>query len=302
MKRSYSVEKSFLNTRLDKWFKRNVNDVPQSLIEKNIRKGNIRVNNSKKKSSYKLQENDEIILKNINFKNKIINKITNYIPTKKEVTYSSSLIIENNENFIVINKPPGIAVQSGTKSKRNVIDILRKTKEFVGYTPFLVHRIDKETTGILIVAKNREYAQLFTSLFRIRKIYKSYLAIILGSLEKKNGKFIDTLYHYEGKKKNEYNAISRYKVLSNSNNYTFLKLNPETGRKHQLRKQLLLRGYPIFGDSKYRFAKNKVNKKQNLMLHSSEIFFTIKNIRYNFSADIPDYFKKFLNEKNLKNF
>ena len=87
-----------------------------------------------------------------------------------------------------------------------------------------------------------------------------------------------------------------------SNNYTFLKLNPETGRKHQLRKQLLLRGYPIFGDSKYRFAKNKVNKKQNLMLHSSEIFFTIKNIRYNFSADIPDYFKKFLNEKNLKNF
>ena len=295
MKRSYSVEKSFLNTRLDKWFKRNVNDVPQSLIEKNIRKGNIRVNNSKKKSSYKLQENDEIILKNINFKNKIINKITNYIPTKKEVTYSSSLIIENNENFIVINKPPGIAVQSGTKSKRNVIDILRKTKEFVGYTPFLVHRIDKETTGILIVAKNREYAQLFTSLFRIRKIYKSYLAIILGSLEKKNGKFIDTLYHYEGKKKNEYNAISRYKVLSNSNNYTFLKLNPETGRKHQLRKQLYMRGFPIIGDRKYNLKQNKSFKEQSMLLHSYEIKFIKNDKKFNYKAELDSEFQKKLN-------
>jgi 23S rRNA pseudouridine955/2504/2580 synthase len=302
MKRSYIVESSFLNSRLDKWFRRNINDVPQSLIEKNIRKGNIKVNNSKKKSSYKLKENDKIVLYNIKFENKIENKIVNYIPSKKEIFHSSNLIIENNENFVVINKPSGIAVQSGTKSKRNIVDILRKTEEFEGHTPFLVHRIDKETTGILIVAKNRKYAQLFTSLFRIRKIHKIYLAIVIGSVEEKSGKYIDTLFHYEGKKKNEYKAISKYTVLDSRSNYSFLKLFPETGRKHQLRKQLLIRGFPIFGDSKYRFIKNKINKKQNLMLHASEIYFTINNYRYNFTADLPVYFKKFLNEKNLKNF
>ena len=238
---------------------------------------------------------------NINFENKKENKIINYIPSKKEISFSSGLIIENNDNFVVINKPPGIAVQSGTKSKRNIVDILRKTKEFEGCKPYLVHRIDKETTGILIVSKNREYAQLFTSLFRIRRIHKTYLAIVIGHVEEKSGKFIDTLFHYEGRKKNEYKAISLFNVLDTKRNYSYLKLNPETGRKHQLRKQLLVRGFPIFGDSKYRFIKNKINKKQNLMLHASEIFFTIKNIRYKFSADLPEYFKSFLEEKSLKN-
>ena len=93
------------------------------------------------------------------------------------------MFVEDNENFAVINKPAGIAVQSGTKSKRNILDILRSTKEFENVSPYTVHRIDKETTGILIVAKNRKYAQLFTSLFRIRKIHKTYLGIVLGQLE-----------------------------------------------------------------------------------------------------------------------
>ena len=101
------------------------------------------------------------------------------------------MIIENNENFVVINKPPGVAVQSGTKSKRNIIDLLRDTKEFENSSPYTVHRIDKETTGILIVAKNRKSAQLFTSLFRIRKIHKTYLAIVLGIPNKNKGTLID---------------------------------------------------------------------------------------------------------------
>ena len=85
------------------------------------------------------------------------------------MSFTSNIFIENNENFAVINKPAGISVQSGTKSKKNILDILRDTDEFKGFTPYTVHRIDKETTGILIVAKNRKFAQLFTTLFRIRK-------------------------------------------------------------------------------------------------------------------------------------
>ena len=140
----FYIKSDFVNSRLDRWFKRSVSQVPQSLIEKNIRKGNIKVNNKKEKSSYKLKKKDEISIRNISFisnKHKIINK--KYKPTKKDLTKTSSIFLENNENFVVINKPAGIAVQSGTKSKKNILDILRNTNEFEGFFPYPVHRIDK---------------------------------------------------------------------------------------------------------------------------------------------------------------
>ena len=89
---------------------------------------------------------------------------------------------QDNENFIIVNKPSGIAVQSGTKSFKNLIDILKNTIYFENSKPYIVHRLDKETSGILIIAKNREYAQLITSLFRIRKIHKTYHAIVNGKI------------------------------------------------------------------------------------------------------------------------
>ena len=212
------------------------------------------------------------------------------------------MFIENNENFVVINKPAGIAVQSGTKSIRNIMDILRTTKEFNNLSPFTVHRIDKETTGVLIVAKNRKYAQLFTSLFRIRKIHKTYLGIVVGEMMKKKGTFIDQLYHYEGDKKIKSKAITHYKVINSNNNYSLLKLNPETGRKHQLRKQLLIHGHPILGDNKYRLSVNRPNKKEALMLHAYKINFSIADIKYNYLAEPPLIFKSMLKEKYLKSF
>jgi len=121
MKKIFLVKYDYINSRLDRWFKKNVCDVPQSLIEKNIRKGNIKINYKNEKSSYKLKEKDQIIIYNVNFianKHKKINE--KYIATKKELSQSSSMFIENNENFVVINKPAGIAVQSGTKSRRNI--------------------------------------------------------------------------------------------------------------------------------------------------------------------------------------
>ena len=302
MKKNFSVDKDYIDSRIDKWFKRIVFDVPQSLIEKNLRKGNIKINKKKVKSSYKLKENDLITIINLNFNQKQNKKNFIYKATKKEVTYSSKMIIENNNDFVVINKPAGIAVQSGTKSKKNIIDLLRKTKEFENASPFTVHRIDKETTGILIAAKNRKSAQLFTSLFRIRKIHKIYLAIVLGVPNKRKGTLIDELLHYEGEKRIKSKAITHYTVIDSNNNYSVLKLNPETGRKHQLRKQLLLHGYPILGDSKYRISLNKPKSKNALMLHAHKIKFTINNTKFNFSADLSEDFKKNLNEKYLKNY
>ena len=301
--KKFLVEEDFVNTRLDKWFKKKVYDVPQSFIEKNLRRGNIKVNGKKNKSSYRLKKNDQIFISDFKF-NHSINKVKkyNYKPSKKELSFSSSIFIEDNENFAVINKPSGIAVQSGTKSKRNLIDILRLTKEFNETIPYTVHRIDKETTGILIVAKNRKYAQLFTSLFRIRKIHKTYLGVILGVLQDKKGILIDDLYNYEGNKKIKVKAITHFKVIDTNNNYSFLRLNPETGRKHQIRKQLFMRGCPILGDSKYRFSASHSKKKETLMLHAYKINFSIANTKYSFCADTPIAFKKILKEKYLKIF
>ena len=303
MKKVFLVKNDYVNSRLDRWIRRNISDVPQSLIEKSLRKGKIKVNNKKSKSAYKLLLNDEISLYNINFntKKKINNKYQ-YKATKKDLHASSNIFIENNINFVVINKPAGISVQSGTKSKKNILDIIRSTKEFDGLKPFTVHRIDKDTTGALIIAKNRKYAQLFTSLFRIRKIYKTYLAITLGEFERKKGTFNDELIFYEGKKLIKAQAITHYNVIDSNNNYSFIRLNPETGRKHQLRKQLLMHGHPVLGDSKYR-VKNLNNKKDNnLMLHAYNLKFKITDIKHDYYADLPLLFIKTLKEKYLKNF
>ena len=133
MKRSFIITEEFDKSRLDRWFRRNVLSIPQSLLEKTIRKGNIKVNGKKKNSSYKVKINDKIIvydLKLVPDKHKKIN--TPYKATKKDISSSSDIFIENNENFVVINKPAGISVQSGTKSKRNILDILKSTSEFDG--------------------------------------------------------------------------------------------------------------------------------------------------------------------------
>ena len=301
MKKIFIVDDDFQGSRLDRWFKKKVCNVPQSLIERNIRKGNIRVNKKKEKSSYRIKKNDHIYLKNLKLQTRKINKETfKYIPTKKDLSLSSSLFIENNENFAVLNKPSGIAVQGGTKSKKNIVDILRKTKEFSNSIPYIVHRIDKETTGILIIAKNRKYAQLFTSLFRIRKIHKSYLGLVIGIPNKSKGTLIDDLLYYEGNKKTKLKAITHFTLIDSANNCSLLKLNPETGRKHQLRKQLLIYGNPIIGDEKYNLLLKKNKHKSNLMLHAHKIHFKINDLKYNFTADIPDYFDRFLKEKYLK--
>jgi len=301
MKKIYQVPEDFYNSRLDRWFRKNICEAPQSLIEKNIRKGYIKVNNKKIKSSYKLKEKDQIILYNIKVTSRIKKIKTIYTPTKKDLSFSSKIFIENNDDFAVINKPPGISVQSGTKSKRNILDILKQTKEFSNTSPYTVHRIDKDTSGVLIVAKNRKYAQLFTSLFRIRKIHKTYLCISVGTLNTKKGTMRDELLTYEGNKKITTKAITHYKVLDSSNNYSLLMLNPETGRKHQIRRQLLLRSCPVLGDNKYRLS-NKHPKKNSLMLHAYKINFTISDTKYNFSASIPENFLKTLKEKYLKIF
>jgi len=304
MVKKFEVEKNFHNTRFDRWFKNKVLDIPQGLIEKIIRKNQAKVNGKKTMSSYRVKENDIIEIFNIDkIKKTEKNLITQYIPTPTERDKYDDFIIENNENFIVINKPAGIAVQSGTKSFKNIVDTLRETKYFEDSKPFIVHRLDKETSGVLIVAKTREYAQLFTSLFRIRKIHKTYLAIVYGEVSKEIKVLEDDLVLYEKERKIVQKATSYIKILKNSSEYSLLELRPITGRKHQLRKQLYNIGNSIIGDDKYYVKRGKdFIKSKNLMLHAYEIKFMINNIKYNFTADFNKEFKDFIIKKDLNIF
>ena len=184
MPKSYTVDDDYNDSRLDKWFKNEIINLPHSLLEKILRQNKIKVNRKKTKSSYRLQTGDLIEIYDIaKFKPVDKKQKIKYLPKKKEIGLYDDYVIENNENFIVINKPTGIPVQSGTKSFKNIIDILKNSKYFENSKPFIVHRLDKETSGVLIIAKNRKFAQLFTSLFRIRKIHKTYLAIVYGKVD-----------------------------------------------------------------------------------------------------------------------
>ena len=297
MPKSYTVVDDYHDSRLDKWFIKNVINLPHSLIEKIIRQNKIKVNKRRTKSSYRVQSGDLIEVYDI-LKFKPINKERKikYIPSNTELGAYDDYVIENNENFIIINKPSGVPVQSGTKSFRNIIDIIKNTKYFKNSKPYVVHRIDKDTSGIFIIAKNREFAQLFTSLFRIRKIHKTYLALVYGKVNSSIKMLKDELVYYEGNKKISQKAISNLKLIKSNEGYSFVELNPITGRKHQLRKQLLKIGNPIIGDDKYFLNDRKKIKTKSLMLHAYKIKFMINNVQYNFKAKYNKIFTDFLKE------
>ena len=291
------IDNSSIGLRIDKWIKTNLIKIPQSLIEKDLRNGKIKVNKKKIKSSYKLKKLDQIYLYNISYKS-LLKQKKKFIPKNTIIKETEKEIIEDNADFIVINKKSGLAVQGGTKVKENLINILSNSNFFKETQPFIVHRIDKDTSGVMIIAKNRATAQQLTSLFRLRKIHKVYLALSFGSVDKKKDTIDNNLIRFDGKKKISERAITSYQNIDSNKNYTLFKLKPTTGRKHQIRKHLIDLGCPIVGDKKYFILKP--GRKIQLMLHAYEIKFILNNKKYTFKAKPPDYFMQFLIKNNLK--
>ena len=294
MIKRFTVKSDYDNMRIDRWLRKNKYNYPQSLIEKFLRFGKIKVNKKKVKSSFKVKTNFEIDIFNLNLNENL--KKTNFKPDIKTIEKYEDGIIFKNDNYLVVNKVSGISVQGGTKSRKNLIDIFKKSKYFNDTQPYTVHRLDKDTSGILLIAKNRKTAQLFTSLFRVRKIHKTYLAICHGEIKDNKGIWDNKLLRFENNKKILENAITSFKVLDKNNNYTLLEMKPVTGRKHQLRKQCYNAGHPIYGDNKY----NKIrNSQKQLFLHAYSIKFKINNNKFSYTAPLPNYFKTFLNKKKL---
>jgi 23S rRNA pseudouridine955/2504/2580 synthase len=300
MKKSYTVDSTCNDMRIDRWVRLKVGKIPQGLIEKYLRSGKIKINKKKVKSSTKVKTDDVINSFIVDFKETIVQKKIKFEPSKDIIKSNEDQIIDNNENFIVLNKSSGISVQGGTKSKKNLVDIFAKSEIFQGTKPYSVHRLDKDTSGVFIMAKTRESAQLLTSLFRLRKVHKTYLAICHGELEKNSGEWNDDLIRYDGEKKIIEKAKTIFKVLDKNSEASLVELKPITGRKHQLRKQLYALGQPIFGDIKYKLSNSSKGINKNLMLHSYQIKFIIDDIKHTYTALLPDYFRKLLKIKRLR--
>jgi len=300
MKKSYTVDSTCNDMRVDRWTRLKIGNIPQGLIEKYLRSGKIKINKKKIKSSTKVKTNDIVSFFNLDFKENIAQKKIKFKPSKEIIKSNEDQIIDNNEKFVVLNKSSGISVQGGTKSKKNLVDIFAKSEIFQGTKPYSVHRLDKDTSGVFIMAKTRESAQLLTSLFRLRKVHKTYLAICHGELNQDSGEWNDDLIRFDGEKKIIEKAKTIYKVLDKNSDASLVELKPITGRKHQLRKQLYALGQPIFGDIKYKLSNSTKGLNKNLMLHSYQIKFIINDVKHTYTALLPDYFRKLLKIKRLR--
>ena len=135
MKKSYIVDSTCNDMRLDRWLRLKIGKIPQGLIEKYIRTGKIKLNKKKVKSSFKVKTKDEINIFNIQFKEIIQQEKIKFLPSNEIIKSNEEQIIDNNDNFVVLNKASGISVQGGTKSKKNLIDIFAKSKIFEGTKP-----------------------------------------------------------------------------------------------------------------------------------------------------------------------
>ncbi len=281
------------NQRLDKYLKKNYTSLTQGFIEKNIRKKNILINNSTTKANYLVKLNDELKILNYHekvYKNKIIFKKN--ITVSKEILseFNRSIIFENND-FFVLNKWSQIATQGGSKIKTSIDHIIKN----INTQYRLVHRLDKETSGLLLIAKNLNYAKKISLLFKQKEITKFYIALCEGNpknnvsqvnlkIKNKNLKIEDTL--------------TNYKVLNKNKCISSILFNPQTGKTHQLRIVSKNLGCPIVGDKKYNIYSKY--KKENLMLHAFALRFKINNKKFQFISNLPDYFISFIKKNNLK--
>ncbi len=294
MKKIFKIKLEDSDIRLDKWLRKNFSTLKQSFIEKNLRKGYLKVNNKIIKSKYKLQKDDEIQIFNYtkeSYKNIPKSNFKKIISKGVLKIFKSSIIYENS-NFIILNKWSGIATQGGSKINISIDDIIKN----ISFDYNLVHRLDRETAGLLIIAKNLEYTKIFGKLFKEKKIIKIYAAICQG--KPKNSQSIVEVKISKKNKVNQYiNSITRYKIINNKNRLSIILFSPITGKTHQIRIVSKHLGCPIIGDTKYNNQSKFAFEKLKLNSHLLE--FEIKNQKFEFISKIPSDFTNFIKKNNL---
>lgn len=288
--------------RIDKYLGDTISDLSREMIIKLIKDGEILVNGKNIKSSYKATENDEVII-NIP-EPKEINIVPQDIPLN---------IVYEDQDILVINKQKGLVVHPGNGNEDGtlvnaIMAYCKKDLSGIGgvIRPGIVHRIDKDTSGILIIAKNDKAHLNISEQIKNHQVKKTYIALVRG-IVKENEATINMPIGRSTKDRtkmavdrNGKEAITHFSVIKRYEDMTLLKVRIETGRTHQIRVHLSHIGYPIIGDNVYSNGKNKFNVVGQ-MLHSYEIEFTHPTTgeKMVLKAELPEYFKNIIGDVNL---
>jgi 23S rRNA pseudouridine955/2504/2580 synthase len=267
------IVESLEPVRLDRYIRRVFPSATQGVIERYLRSGKIKVNESKAKSNDRIKNGDEITL--------YIEVSQSIVAVKKfsdaSIALATKLLVEylllSTNEFIAINKPHNLAVQGGSKISISVDEAISYLNTTTGMNLKLVHRLDKGTSGILLIARSHDSAVILTKAFKEKLIGKTYYAVVCGHPKKSQG----TLINYIGKDRSGIFEIVKelktgklaetsYSVLKENDNYSFVEFKPKTGRMHQLRVHSKILGCPILGDVKYGGLSYK-----RIMLHAKQI-------------------------------
>ncbi|MFW5979848.1 MAG: RluA family pseudouridine synthase [Bacillota bacterium] len=287
------------NKRLDKFISDIKENISRSYIQKLINDGNVKVNDSSQKCSYKLKTGDKIII-NIPEPEKI---------DLKEQSLPLNILYEDS-HIIVINKQAGRLVHPTPHQKKDTVvnALLAHCDDLAGIAgkkrPGIVHRLDKNTSGVLIAAKTDKSHQYLTEQFKNRKTKKFYRALSTGKIPHKRGKIEAPIGRDPNNRtkmtvteKNSKYALTYFKVLDTFAGYSYLKLRIKTGRTHQVRVHLSYMGYPLCGDKKY--GNDKIDGPCNRpMLHAYRLGFKHPDSKkwLEFTAPLPQDFSNILSD------
>lgn len=311
MNREHIIDTSDKNQTLQQWLKKQFPYVPFAQWQKWLRTGQIRCDGKRAKGPEILTEGQKVRIPPMvaNFQSTspdkpLVGHLT-YTPSNSELDHFKSTILFENDEILVINKPAGLAVQGGSNIHKHVDGLVRAL--YPQHSPKLVHRLDRETSGVLLLAKNLEVAQKLTKAFAVHSIQKEYWAITEGIPPKANGTILTHLEKGWSKDMEKMKVSSTsedakpsetsFKVLakSTSTKKAFLSLIAHTGRTHQLRVHCEHIRCPILGDRKY----NPKSESRQLHLHARQLLLPPELGGHIFTAELPGYFKTSLDKFRL---
>lgn len=303
---NFVVTREFSGMRLDRFLRHAMAGLPQSMIQKWTRKGLIRINALRCKADDRVAEGDKVTSPAFKTDELYVpKKITSVSPHVLK-DFKSWVVFEN-EDMIVINKPAGLAVQGGTSLKMHLDLILDTLAEQEGIKLRLVHRLDKETSGLLILAKNRISAERLTEQFKNREIIKYYVALVVGRPFEASGEIdiplskgmTPTGERVITDTEDAREAVTNFKVLQTLDDLTLVLLEPKTGRTHQLRAHCQYGlGTPILGDAKYG-GKGALpfGREENIFLHSYKLIIpTVEMQSIEVTTRMPAHFFQFVKD------
>ena len=300
------VTKKQTGERIDKFLAKEFFLYSRGEIIKKIKNGEVSVNNKIVKPMYSLKENDSLQLKNFSKEKNNILFANKKIPLQ---------IIFKDKNIIIINKQAGIQIHPSHNEKQStivnalinsfpeIIDVYDDSTEG-NLRPGIVHRLDKDTSGVMVIARNKKTFNELKEKFKDRSIEKTYLAICEGIFAEKEGvikKPIARSSDYRkqviaGKntKTKTRDAVTNYKVNKEFKKYSLVEVTPKTGRMHQIRIHMNSIGHPIIGDLIYGSSKKDNLSVKRQLLHAKKLKFELFGKKYAFLAPLPQDFKDFL--------